>query len=508
MFRRAPFGRLRAGILARAAALQNSRNSRLFPAQIADFRSRPLVESNGTAGDHERAAERRRFPRISSLLLGGMLATFVLWNERAEEWKKRFRLHFLSHFPVLLPAAASKEADEEADGEKPPSECDVFDAETAPKKRKKKVGFRERRIMEYENRIRMYSSPDKIFRYFATLKVQHEDGNYEVFMTPEDFVRSLTPGVMQPRRWGLDKFKVYTPGAAVPYTSNSTIFYWMGRDGLINFTDYLFLMTLLSTSPSDIHLAFYVYDLNGDGQLDKEEFERVQELLLQHSFVGQKHPTAVSTLRRSSSSALVKHFFGEDGRQKLDVQRFLKFQKDLHRDILLIEFERRDPETMPHGIISEIAFADLLLIHAALPEKRKAKMMKRVKRAYAKIPNKPGVSFDEVNDYFLFLYQIDKVDLALHFYKLAGQPLDRELLQKVAKKVAGVRLTDVVVDIVVTMFDENGDGKLSNSEFVSVMKKRMNRGLERPKDTGLFRLMDAAIECTKKQFFNLLFTPK
>lgn len=31
-------------------------------------------------------------------------------------------------------------------------------------RRRKKIGFRERRIIQYENRIRSYSSPDKIFR--------------------------------------------------------------------------------------------------------------------------------------------------------------------------------------------------------------------------------------------------------------------------------------------------------------------------------------------------------
>ncbi|KAI6208938.1 hypothetical protein M3Y96_00167900 [Aphelenchoides besseyi] len=413
-------------------------------------------------------------------------ASFLAYKFNDNRWLK-------FHFPVLWPAADAVSAAPAHENDLASPECEIFEA---PKKKKKKIGFRERRIIEYENRLRMYSSPDKIFRYFATLK--DDDGNYEtaifvdqVFMTPEDFVRSLTPGVMQPRRWGLDKFKVFQPGDQIPYATKSTIFYWMGSDGLINFTDYLFLMTLLSTSPTDIHLAFYVYDLNGDGQLDKDEFDRVQDLLLQHSHVGQKHP---APFRKSSTSALQKHFFGPDGKQKLNVQKFLEFQKDLHRDILLIEFERRDPESMPHGIISEYAFADLLLIHAALPEKKKIKMLKR------------GVSFDEVNSYFIFLYQIDKVDLALHFYKLAGQPLSRQLLQKVARKITGVELSDTVVDIVITMFDENGDGKLSNQEFISVMKKRMNRGLERPKDTGLLRLMDALIECTKKQIANLIFT--
>jgi hypothetical protein len=52
--------------------------------------------------------------------------------------------------------------------------------------------------MEYENRIRQYSTPDKVFRYFATLQVIHPYGESEVFMTPDDFLRSMTPGLKQP----------------------------------------------------------------------------------------------------------------------------------------------------------------------------------------------------------------------------------------------------------------------------------------------------------------------
>jgi len=47
------------------------------------------------------------------------------------------------------------------------------DAENGKKcigKKKEKIGFRDRKIIDYENRIRAYSTPDKIFRYFATYK--------------------------------------------------------------------------------------------------------------------------------------------------------------------------------------------------------------------------------------------------------------------------------------------------------------------------------------------------
>lgn len=52
-------------------------------------------------------------------------------------------------------------------------------------------------IIEYENRIRAYSTPDKIFRYFATVKVTSLEDT-EVYMTPDDFLRAITPGMQQP----------------------------------------------------------------------------------------------------------------------------------------------------------------------------------------------------------------------------------------------------------------------------------------------------------------------
>lgn len=63
--------------------------------------------------------------------------------------------------------------------------------------------------MEYENRIRAYSTPDKIFRYFATLKIISEPGESEVFMTPQDFVRSITPNEKQPESKLLKLKRIY-----------------------------------------------------------------------------------------------------------------------------------------------------------------------------------------------------------------------------------------------------------------------------------------------------------
>ena len=95
--------------------------------------------------------------------------------------------------------------------------------EAAEKKTEK--GFRKKKLMQYENKIRRYAQPDKVFRYFATVQACYPgaftivllllvliiilDGKKEdIYMTPDDFVRSLTPdGELQPQDCLLDRFR-------------------------------------------------------------------------------------------------------------------------------------------------------------------------------------------------------------------------------------------------------------------------------------------------------------
>ncbi|XP_064458330.1 calcium uptake protein 1 homolog, mitochondrial-like isoform X2 [Ornithodoros turicata] len=365
------------------------------------------------------------------------------------------------------------------------------------KKKKDKPGFRDRKIIEYENRIRAYSTPDKIFRYFATMRVYNENGESDIFMSPEDFLRSITPGTKQPEGYGLDQFKRIDikDGKTFAGLKKDSIFYKLSSSGLINFSDYIFLLTVLSASRRHFEIAFRMFDLNGDGNVDYEEFEKVQTIIRSQTCMGMRHRDHQTTgsIYRGVSSALSTYFFGPKLDKKLTVEKFLNFQHQLQTEILTLEFMRKEPDE--GNFIREWDFADLLLTYAGLPDKKRSRMLKRVKKAFK--PCSQGISLDDYLQFFHFLSNITEVDTALTFYHIAGASIDEATLKHVAKTVAHVDLRDHVIDVVFTLFDENMDGQLSNKEFVSVMKERLHRGLEKPKDTGFVKLINSAWKCAK-----------
>ncbi|XP_041865872.1 calcium uptake protein 1, mitochondrial isoform X3 [Melanotaenia boesemani] len=398
-----------------------------------------------------------------------------------------------------------KDTDPETDSEKSlESSCgdeDSKDEGGEGRKKKPRLGFRDRKVMEYENRIRAYSTPDKIFRYFATLKVISEHGDAEVYMTPQDFIRSITPNEKQPENLGLDQFIVKRyDGKKIAqerekFADEDSIFYSLGECGLISFSDYIFLTTVLSTPQRNFEIAFKMFDLNGDGEVDLEEFEQVQSIIRSQTSMGMRHrdrSTTGNTLKTAGcSSALTTYFFGVDLKGKLTIGSFLEFQRKLQHDVLKLEFERNDPMD---GRITERQFGGMLLAYSGVQSRKLKQMQKGLKKMFK---DAQGITFEEVENFFTFLKNVNDVDTALSFYHMAGASIDKATMKQVARTVAKVELSDHVCDVVFALFDCDGNGELSNKEFIAIMKQRLMRGLEKPKDMGFTRLVRAMWKCAQ-----------
>ncbi|XP_063047480.1 calcium uptake protein 1, mitochondrial [Engraulis encrasicolus] len=466
-----------------------------------------------------RAPQRRRLLLAAALagVTGVTASTGLLWTRAYAEAAPVSPEERLEEKEEPMKDSAPEEVVSEGAMESSGSSGEEEEGEEGGKKKKPRVGFRDRKVMEYENRIRAYSTPDKIFRYFATLKIISEAGDSEVYMTPQDFIRSITPNEKQPENLGLDQFHVkrydgkdfwQTEKIAQErekFADEDSIFYKLGECGLISFSDYIFLIFFLSTPQRNFEIAFKMFDLNGDGEVDLEEFEQVQSIIRSQTSMGMRHrdrSTTGNTLKTAGcSSALTTYFFGADLKGKLTISSFLEFQRKLQHDVLKLEFERNDPVD---GHISERQFGGMLLAYSGVQSRKLKQTQKALKKMFK---DAQGITFEEVENFFTFLKNVNDVDTALSFYHMAGASIDKATMKQVARTVAKVELSDHVCDVVFALFDCDGNGELSNKEFIAIMKQRLMRGLEKPKDMGFTRLVRAMWKCAQDTAWDFA-TPK
>ena len=81
------------------------------------------------------------------------------------------------------------------------------------------------------------------------------------------------------------------------------------------------------------------------------------------------------------------------------MEKFLEFQRALQNEILRLEFYRKSSGNS--NTVREKEFADLLIAYAGFPAKKKARMLKRVKKAFHSDDNR-GITIED----FLNFYQV------------------------------------------------------------------------------------------------------
>nr|GEU74782.1 calcium uptake protein, mitochondrial [Tanacetum cinerariifolium] len=205
--------------------------------------------------------------------------------------------------------------------------------------------LRRRIFFNYEKRLRMLSPPEKVFEYFASV----ENTRGEILMTPGDLMRAIVP-VFPPsesnvvRDGSLRGEK--SPGELHCAPSEFFMLFDVNNDGLISFKEYIFFVTLLSIPESSFAVAFKMFDIDNDGEIDREEFKKVMTLMRsynrQGAFLKGGRRAGHRVGGHVENGGVVEYFFGEDGNKRLQHEKFVQFLRDLHHEMVWLEFSHYD----------------------------------------------------------------------------------------------------------------------------------------------------------------------
>ncbi|KHJ48197.1 EF hand [Trichuris suis] len=327
------------------------------------------------------------------------------------------------------------------------------DVNAYPEEARGRRNFHDSKIISYENRIRMFSTANKVFRYFASVKIVPDESDpakhAEVFMTPYDFLRSLTPGMPQPEGLGLEQYNTADYATLRKARIADNLF---SKNVLISFPEYIFLLTVLSASPEKFALAFKMFDLDGDGMLDYCEFNKIQTIVRRLESKLQSYARERAPLKAGSSFAI--YLFGDRLDRKISLQEFLNFRQRLQKAVLQVEFELYEPDDS--NTISAENFARMILARADLSEADKEVVVGRLLTALGSKEICSRVTFQDVEAFFLLLSRMEEVETALRIYRLAESSVDRATLKRVINLVTDRPASECVVDILFAMFDANG----------------------------------------------------
>lgn len=223
-------------------------------------------------------------------------------------------------------------------------------------------------------------------------------------------------------------------------------------------------------------------------QIDRDEFKKVMALMRTHNRQGALHRdglrAGVRVGRSVENGGLLEYFFGEDGKNFLQHDKFVQFLRDLHNEMIKLEFSHYDCKS--RGAISAKDFA--LSMVASGDIRRLNKLLDRVDE----LDNEPHlndirISFEEFKNFAELRKRLQPFSVALFSYGQVNGLLTRKDFQRAASQVCGVSLSDNVIEIIFNIFDADHDGSLCSDEFVRVLQNR-KKDIAQPTGTGIMSI--------------------
>ncbi|KAL7403717.1 hypothetical protein ABVT39_004104 [Epinephelus coioides] len=389
------------------------------------------------------------------LATGGAVALYFYNDMTSGRGRKRMGSHSING--LLLPSIPTVEAKEKA------TPFDFEDGDVY--------------MSSHEHRFRMFSS------------VEYEG---QLYMTPQNFIESVTMSEPRNKRpWRslakqeLEKILSETPPV---WRGSSKLFRNLRERGIISYTEYLFLLCILTKPHAGFKIAFNMFDADGNQMVDKREFLVLQEIFrkknekkgrrgdaeksAQLSMQLYGYQVAPMNSRADESitidTTLLVHFFGKKGKAELTFEDFYRFMDNLQTEVLEIEFL-----TYSKGMttISEEDFAKILLRFTNV--ENITAYLENVRQC---IPDEKGITFDEFRSFFQFLNNLEDFAIAMQMYNFASRSIGQDEFARAVYVATGLKLTRHLVHTIFKIFDVDHDDQLSYKEFIGIMKDRLHRG--------------------------------
>ncbi|XP_017316808.1 calcium uptake protein 3, mitochondrial isoform X6 [Ictalurus punctatus] len=351
----------------------------------------------------------------------------------------------------------------------------------------------QNRQLDLEDGDVYMSSHEHRFRLFSSMEYEGQ-----LYMTPQNFIESVT--MSEPRikkawrslsKQELEKILSETPPV---WKGSSTLFRNLRERGIIAYTEYLFLLCILTKPHAGFKIAFNMFDADGNQMVDKQEFLVLQEIFRKkNEKKGRKGDAEKSAQLRTDESmtidtTLLVHFFGKKGKAELTFDDFYRFMDNLQTEMLEIEFL-----TYSKGMttISEEDFARILLRYTNVEDIRS--YLENVRQS---IPDEKGITFEEFRSFFQFLNNLEDFAIAMQMYNFASRSIGQDEFARAVYVATGLKLTRHLVNTTFKIFDVDHDDQLSYKEFIGIMKDRLHRGGRGYKDVERFTSFRS---CLKKE---------
>ncbi|TNM84542.1 hypothetical protein fugu_008720 [Takifugu bimaculatus] len=309
------------------------------------------------------------------------------------------------------------------------------------------------------------------FNQFASVVYQQEP-----YMTPRDFLfsvmlenvdRKLQKRILSQK--DVDQMLASTSRVK----AGNDLFRTLGDNGLLSYTEYLFLLTILTKPHTGFHIAFKMLDVDGNEHVDKKEFLKLKKIIGKSKVrLPKDDDTSPVEEGEGVNTTLQAYFFGKNGHNKLQYLDFCRFMEDLQAEVQEMEFLQfsKGMDTMRREDFAE------WLLHYTNEEDNEL-YWENMRR---KIPAGQSITFDEFKAFCLFTNNLEDFAFSVKLVAAAHRPIG------MAVKIAtGHDLSDNVLDTIFKLFDMDGDNCLSHKEFIGVMKDRVLRGLKVTHQSGI-----------------------